>query len=213
MKSSIKKSDILVRIDPVNPNTENQINEVIKAGADIIMLPFFKTYAEVDFFFKCIDGRVRTKLLFEHIDSLVLMNRIHENFKVDEVYFGLNDLSLSLGYSFMFSVLTEKILDEVVRYCKGNNIAFGIGGIGNFNTGKIPGKMILQEYKRLGASSTIVSRTLVSLYDQDKSLFLTDLNALRFEWNNLDIEKDKFELDKNFDLLKKQVFKLEKSQV
>ena len=92
IKSSLTKADVMVRIDPINSNTKNQIDEVIKAGADIVMLPYFKTYAEVEFFFKCIDGRVRTKLLFEHIDSLILIDSIHRNFNIDEIYFGLNDL-------------------------------------------------------------------------------------------------------------------------
>ena len=60
IKSSLTKADILVRIDPINSNTKNQIDEVIEAGADIVMLPYFKNYSEVEFFFKCIDGRVRT---------------------------------------------------------------------------------------------------------------------------------------------------------
>lgn len=210
IKSTLTKADILVRIDPINSNTKNQIDKVIKAGADIVMLPYFKTYVEVEYFFKCIDGRVRTKLLFEHKDSLTLLNSIHKNFHVDEIYFGLNDLSLSLGYNFMFKVLTDRILDEAIKYCKKNKISYGIGGIGSYNSGKIPGKMILKEYKRLGATSTIVSRNLVSVYNEDNKAFINEINLLRSKWSKLDIERDKLKLEKNFYLLKSLVEKLDK---
>ena len=35
----LTKSEMLVRINPINVNSENEINTVIDAGADIIMLP------------------------------------------------------------------------------------------------------------------------------------------------------------------------------
>ena len=210
IKSSLTKADVLVRIDPINSNTKNQIDEVIKAGADIVMLPYFKTYAEVEFFFKCIDGRVRTKLLFEHIDSLILIDSIHRNFNIDEIYFGLNDLSLSLGYNFMFRILTDRILDDAIKYCKKNKISYGIGGIGSYNSGKIPGKMILMEFKRLGATSTIVSRNLVNVYNEDKKAFINEINLLRSKWTKLDIERDKLKLEENFYLLKSLVEELDK---
>lgn len=209
IKLAVKKAEILVRIDPVNSETKSQIDEVIKAGADVIMLPFFKTYAEVEFFFKCIDGRIRTKLLFEHIDSLVLIELIHKNFGVNEVYFGLNDLSLSLGYNFMFRVLTDNVLDAAVKYCKKNNISFGIGGIGKYHEAEIPGKIILQEYIRLGATSTIVSRGLANLYDRDKNLFIENINLIRSTSKRLDGKRDKLILEKNFYLLKRAVEELE----
>jgi len=212
IKLSLTKADILVRIDPINSNTKNQIEEVINAGADIVMLPYFKTYAEVEFFFKCIDGRVRTKLLFEHIDSLILIGAIHRNFNIDEIYFGLNDLSLSLGYNFMFRVLTDRILDDSIKYCKNNKISYGIGGIGSYSSGKIPGKIILKEFKRLGATSTIVSRMLVNVYNQDKTDFVNEINLLRSEWNKLDIVKDKLKLEENFGLLKSFVEELDKDE-
>ena len=210
IKSSLTKADILVRIDPINSNTKNQIDEVIEAGADIVMLPYFKNYSEVEFFFKCIDGRVRTKLLFEHIDSLTLIESIHKNFNVNEIYFGLNDLSLSLGYNFMFRVLTDRILDDAIEYCKKNKISYGIGGVGNYNSGKIPGKIILKEFKRLGATSTIISRSLVNAYNQDEKVFINEINLLRSKWIKLDIERDKLKLEENFYLLKSLVEELDK---
>ena len=37
------KADLIVRINPIYEGTENEINEVIEYGADIIMLPYYKS--------------------------------------------------------------------------------------------------------------------------------------------------------------------------
>jgi hypothetical protein len=209
IKPNLNHSKILVRVDPINTNTKQQIDHVILAGADIIMLPFFKTLEEVNFFFKCIDGRVKTLLLFEHVDSLSLLPFIHDKYPLQEVYFGLNDLSISLGYNFMFTVITNKILNNSIEYCIANNIKYGIGGIGSFNNGKIPGKFILREYKRLGVSSTILSRGLVNIFNDNESTFIDEIKLLRNEWDSLDFIEDETFFNNNFDELKNMVNDLE----
>lgn len=203
IKGILTKAQVLVRIDPVNTNTKSQIESVISAGADVIMLPYFRTQSELDFFFNCVKGRVRTKLLFEHIDALELVESAYSEFKVSEVFFGLNDLSLSLGYKFMFEVLSNHILDSSVNFCNENNIRFGIGGIGLFEEGTVPGKVVIREYRRLGATSTIVSRGLVSLFNDDQSDFVNNLRKLKQEW--LSHESDSRLLLENLEVLKKLI--------
>ena len=52
IRKTLKKAELLVRINPVHDrteaysSTEEEVDEVIKAGADIIMLPYFKTKKE-----------------------------------------------------------------------------------------------------------------------------------------------------------------------
>jgi len=47
VKQNLKNAKVLVRINPIYENSEDEINQVIQQGADIIMLPFFKTVEEV----------------------------------------------------------------------------------------------------------------------------------------------------------------------
>src|SRR5699024_11088309 len=61
----LTKSELLVRINPVYGKTENEIGKVIDAGAEIIMLPYFKTAAEVESFVEMVNGRAKTMLLIE----------------------------------------------------------------------------------------------------------------------------------------------------
>ena len=76
-KNVIKNSKLLVRINPINLNTEEEINNVIEAGADIIMLPMFRHPEEVKSFVEHVNKRAKTSLLFEtseayyHVDEIL----------------------------------------------------------------------------------------------------------------------------------------------
>ena len=58
-------SEVLVRVNPINPGSEEEINQVIAAGADMIMLPMWKTVEDVKQFLSVVNGRVKTTLLLE----------------------------------------------------------------------------------------------------------------------------------------------------
>jgi citrate lyase beta subunit len=50
IKPILKTSELLVRINPMNQNSKEEIDEVISAGADMIMLPMWKSAEEVQQF-------------------------------------------------------------------------------------------------------------------------------------------------------------------
>ncbi len=52
IRSVLNRSDLLVRVNPINEDSEYEIKEVITRGADIVMLPMFKTPQEVTSFIK-----------------------------------------------------------------------------------------------------------------------------------------------------------------
>ena len=47
MKNSLQKAELLVRVNKMNPNSPKEIEKVIEQGADIVMLPYFKTLEEI----------------------------------------------------------------------------------------------------------------------------------------------------------------------
>ena len=75
VKEVLSTSELLVRINPIYDGTEKEIEEVITAGAEIIMLPYFKTTTEVESFIKIIDGRVKTMLLLETPEAVEEIDR------------------------------------------------------------------------------------------------------------------------------------------
>lgn len=158
VRNVLNNSKLQVRINPMYTGSEVEINEVISRGADIIMLPMFKTCQEVERFISIIDGRVESSLLLETSQALVRIDDILSIDCIDEVHIGLNDLHLSMGLDFMFELLSGGIVEYMVKKIKSRGIRYGFGGISRFGTGIIDPRLILSEHVRLGSQMAILSR-------------------------------------------------------
>lgn len=159
IKSVLKKSELLVRSNPIYENSENEINRIIENGADIVMLPYFKKPSEVRDFLKYTGGRVRTCLLFETPEAVENADEILELDGIDEVFIGLNDLSLGYGKKFMFELLADGTVEKLCLKFKLKGIPYGFGGIAAIGTGTLPAEVILKEHYRLGSGCVILSRS------------------------------------------------------
>ena len=84
IKASVNKAKVLVRVNPIHealpnyPSSKDEIDDVIVAGADIVMLPFFKTVEEVKQFISYVNGRAKTLLLVETVEAAVEETTIEE---------------------------------------------------------------------------------------------------------------------------------------
>lgn len=96
IKPYLTKAEMIVRINPWNEGSVDEINAVISAGADIVMLPFWKSPKEVERFLAVIDGRVRTTLLLETKEAVECIDKVLK-LDFDEIHIGLNDLHISYG--------------------------------------------------------------------------------------------------------------------
>lgn len=114
IRSSLEKAQLLVRVNPIHEATaeygssKEEIDAVIRAGADVIMLPFFKTLEEAKQFIRMVDGRAKTVLLIETPEAVGIIDALLALKGVDEVFFGLNDLSIGYGKKFMFELLADR---------------------------------------------------------------------------------------------------------
>lgn len=158
VRNVVPAGGLLVRVNPWGANSELEIEQVIAAGADLIMLPMFTTVGEVQAFTKCVDGRAITIGLVETPQALARMSSILENGGLDEIYFGLNDLHLAMELDFLFEVLAGGFLDQAARLCREAHVSFGIGGVARIGEGDLPAELILGEHERLGSQGVILSR-------------------------------------------------------
>ncbi|MBR2134347.1 MAG: aldolase [Eubacterium sp.] len=159
LRSVLDESELLVRVNPIHDNSENEINDVIDAGADVIMLPMWKSVKEVETFYSIVNKRVKTILLLETDEARLCLDDVLKLNSVDEIYIGLNDLHLSQKKDFMFELLVDGTVDEIVSKLKSANIKFGIGGVGKVNCNNLlPAENILAEHYRLGSSMVILAR-------------------------------------------------------
>ena len=104
IKPLLSRTDMMVRINSWYGGSLKEIEDVIAAGADIIMLPYWKTVEEVRAFLDAVHGRCKTSLLLETKEAVECIDQVLAMDGFDEIHIGLNDLHLSYGMSFMFIV-------------------------------------------------------------------------------------------------------------
>lgn len=169
MKQAVEVADVLVRVNPIHEATdeycssEEEIDAVVKAGADMIMLPFIQSVEEVRQFLKFVDGRTKTMLLIETPASAEAIDKILEIPGIDEIYIGLNDLSLGYGKQFMFELLADGTVETLCLKCKIKGIPYGFGGIASLGNGMLPSEYVIREHYRLGSTCAILSRSFCNL--------------------------------------------------
>jgi hypothetical protein len=159
VKSRLDQAELLVRLNPLNEATPREVEEAIVQGADILMLPMYRTDTEVMEFVKMVDGRAKVIPLLETSAAVQSVRNVVQVPGVSEIYIGLNDLHLDLGLRFMFEPLANGLVDDLAGIIKKAGLPFGFGGIARVGEGIIPGEMVLGEHLRLGSSSVILSRT------------------------------------------------------
>ena len=159
IRVALPRAFVLVRINPVNPGPPREVEEAVAAGADLIMLPMFRTRGEVAQVLACIRGRVPLSLLVETRQAAEGLEEILAEPGLGEVHIGLNDLHLELGLDFMFEPLASGMVDRLVACIKRRGLPFGFGGICRMGEGPFPGDCVLAEQVRLGSSFVILARS------------------------------------------------------
>ena len=165
----LTKSELLVRINPWHDGSADEIEAVIKAGADSIMLPMWKTPEQVDAFLRAVNRRVGTTLLLETREAVECLDAVLENPLLDDIHIGLNDLHLSYGMSFMFEPLANGMVEQLCKKCQAKGIPCGFGGIARLSQGMVPAEYIIMEHYRLGSTGVILSRSFCNA-DEAESL-------------------------------------------
>ena len=169
ISEAITTAELLVRVNPIHDATdqyvssEEEIGKAIEYGADIVMLPYFKTVDEVKRFLSAVNGRTKTMLLLETPEAVEILNDVLIIGGIDSIHIGLNDLSLGYGKKFMFELLTDGTVERLCTKIREKNIPYGFGGIASLGQGMIPAEMIIKEHYRLGSTCAILSRSFCNV--------------------------------------------------
>ncbi len=181
LRAVITTSELLVRVNPINPCSKKEIEDVIRAGADVIMLPMWKTVFEVQEFLRHVQRRVKTVLLLETKEALECIDEVLNIGGFDEIHIGLNDLHLSLGMHFMFELLSDGTVENLCKRFKKYGIPYGFGGVARLGTGLLPAENVIAEHYRLGSTRAILSRSFCDINKERnyKEVFSRELKILR----------------------------------
>ena len=186
----ISKAQVMVRINPIHKasaeygSSKEEIDAVIEAGADLIMLPYFTSVREIEDFIMLVDGRVKTFPLLESAKAVEVIDDILKVPGIDEIHIGLNDLSLDLKKKFMFELLTDGTVENLCCKLKRKGIPYGFGGIGRLGKGELPAENIVREHYRLVSTCAILSRSFcnannVSDLNEIKKIFIEGVQEIR----------------------------------
>ena len=160
IRGVLKKSEVFVRVNPIHPQSEDEINKVIDLGAQVLMLPMFRTAKEVERFISIVQGRTKTVLLLETPEAMMRLDEIFSVEQIDEIHVGLYDLSLELGLHSRFEVLCSDLMNGLAQVFREHNLPYGFGAIARpfDHSLPIPPDQIIGEVVRLGASRASISR-------------------------------------------------------
>lgn len=157
----VDKQRLFARLNPLNENTQREINEAVDAGVRFVMLPYFESALDVDRFVRLIDERARPIALVETAPALVRVREVMQVSGLAEVMIGLNDLRLSLGVQSHFEVLCSPLMDMVAGEAAKLELPLTIGGIAPPSTQGLPvsADLVLAQYPRLRARGAWLARS------------------------------------------------------
>ena len=190
IKKVLTHSQVMVRCNPIHNATmeygssKEEIDAAITAGADILMLPYFKTPQEVNEFIHLVDGRAKTLPLVETPEAVECIDEILGIDGIDEIFIGLNDLSLGYGMKFMFQLLTDGTVEGLCDKFKEKGIPYGFGGIAALGKGLLLAERVIAEHYRLGSTCAILSRSfcntnIITNLEEVNAIFSEGLNKIR----------------------------------
>lgn len=184
IRPHLTSSEMLVRVNHWFDGSVDEIEAVIAAGADMIMLPYWKTVEEVKAFVETVNGRCKTSLLLETKEAVACFDEVLKLGDFDEIHIGLNDLHLSYGMTFMFEPLVDGTVEMLCRKCQAAGLPVGFGGIAKLGDGLLPAEKVIMEHYRLGSTRAILSRTFcdnakIESVEEIDRVFRENMAALR----------------------------------
>jgi hypothetical protein len=175
----VKKVSRFARVNPINPGSKAEIDAILAAGAQVLMLPYFRTLEEVHTFSELVGGRALTVALVETLGAVAIIEDLIDSGLVSELHFGLTDLGLEMGKNHPGVLKDERFL-RAVETVRRSGIPFGIAGFARPGDVSLPfdPATFVRDVVALGASRALISRSFLRVGDELSHL-KGDIAALR----------------------------------
>lgn len=167
------RAEIMARVNPLNPDSQAEINAAVANGADVIMLPMWRTAEDLCQLVQMVGGRAKVMPLLETDAAAEHLADALRVPGVDQMHIGLNDLHLCYHRKFLFQLLTDGTVDRLCTQLRAAGLPFGFGGVGRPGSGALPAEYIIGEHYRLGSQYVILSRSFCNTSK------VTDLDDIR----------------------------------
>ena len=161
VRPALQRAQLFVRCNPIHGESAAEIDRLVEAGVQVIMLPYFKTVADAERFIRLVDQRAHPVLLVETVEAAAAIADLCRVPGVSEIHIGLNDMRLSLGWPSHFHVLVSDFLVNLCAVIRNAGHRLGVGGVGRAgdNGLPVPADLVSAQLVRLRAAATLVSRS------------------------------------------------------
>ncbi len=137
--------------------SERELNEVVKSGADEIIIPMVRHVTEVERILRLVNDRCRVTVMIETQEAADQANALSV-LPIERIYVGLNDLHIDRGTDTIFTPLVDGYLDRIRDECR--EVAFGFGGLTLPELGApLAARHLYAEMARLDCSFTFLRRS------------------------------------------------------
>jgi hypothetical protein len=164
LRAALTRARAFARVNPFNEASAGEVEAVLAAGAEVLMLPMVAEPHDAAAFTRIVDGRAAVVLLVECREAIERLTDLVAVDGVGEVHLGLNDLAISLGLPNRWLVLASDAVTTAAAAVQEAGLRFGLGGIGRVDdtTLPIPSDLVYAEYARTGANAALLARSFWS---------------------------------------------------
>jgi hypothetical protein len=163
LHEALAHARLFVRVNPLGADTPAEVERLLAFGAQVLMLPMFRSVSEVARFLDIVQDRAEVVLLLETREAAGEVAQLVKVPGVREVHVGINDLALSLGVRNRFELLESDVLQRISACVRDAGVRLGVGGIGRTTDVSlpIPPDLIYMQLVRLGATAALISRAFI----------------------------------------------------
>jgi hypothetical protein len=154
----VTSARVICRINGYNPETVQQVEKAINAGADEILLPMVRSGEEVARTLDFIQNRCTLGILVETLAATKSAAQFNQ-FPLSRIYVGLNDLAIDRKVHNIFQSLADGLVEQVRNVIQ---LPFGFGGLTLPELGSpIPCRYLIAEMVRLCCNFTFLRRSFL----------------------------------------------------
>ncbi|ELS00690.1 HpcH/HpaI aldolase/citrate lyase family protein [Xenococcus sp. PCC 7305] len=160
IKKKLSRAKLFARCNPLGNHSHKEVETLLAAGTEIIMLPNFKTAKEVSSMLDLINGRAQLIPLVERSEAVYNLEDIVK-LNIEEIHIGLNDLSIDLQEKNRLALLSKPIMDQISNIVITAKLKLGIGGVARANDESlpVPSNLIYARLAQLKATGALISRS------------------------------------------------------
>ena len=163
LRSVLRTAQLFVRVDSLGPGSRDQLERVLRRGAQVVMVPMVEDPAALADLAAVAAGRAQIVALVESMAGVDRVGELAALPGVDELHLGINDLSFSLGLANRFAVLTHDASAAVADATHATRKPLGVGHIGCAHDDRlpVPTDLVYAQLPRLGATATLLGRSFL----------------------------------------------------